>query len=118
MDKLEETLAKILEKALNVAEQTGDFVMEQAPQLLQEFYSWHIAANIMGICLAVVFLLTFIMFYKKSDFDSYEFEFWNFMTIFTGALNIVTFIMFFICVYSLIFILVAPKLYLIEYFIK
>ena len=57
MNKLEQQLGTILEKALNVAEKTGDFVLEQAPQLLQEFYMWHTSKFILGIILGIILLI-------------------------------------------------------------
>ena len=117
MNELEQTLSKILEKALNVAEQTGDFVVEQAPELLQQFYSWHIATSIMTICLFIITLVAFIFTYKKADFD-YSESFWDIMTIILGIVNFTTLALAIMAVYKLVFIMVAPKLYLIEYFIK
>jgi len=38
---IEELLKPIIEKALKVAEQSGEFIIEQSPLLLQEFYKWH-----------------------------------------------------------------------------
>ena len=51
--KTDEVLSEVVKKALIVAEKTGDFVIEQSPLLLQEFYRWHICANIFGILLGI-----------------------------------------------------------------
>jgi len=112
MNGLEEQLAKVLEKALNVAEQTGNFVMENAPQLLQEFYRWHTWLAILGIILGLVIMTVIHLIIRrvyKSDEDPFIYIFEIFQIIplvFLGA-NI----------YNLVFITTAPKLYLIEYFI-
>ena len=58
MNNLEEQLAKILEKALSVAEQTGEFAIEQAPLLLQKFYTWHISKNILLMFLGILIFVS------------------------------------------------------------
>lgn len=130
--KTDEVLAEVVKKALTVAEKTGEFAIEQAPLLLQEFYNWHIAENSLGILLGFIVIIIGYnlrkIFGKKVEKD-YEKD-WdeviingyaseNVSTILTivitGVFGLITLI---ISAYNLIFILVAPKLYLIEYFIK
>lgn len=130
--KTDEVLYKVVEKALNVAEKTGEFVIEQAPLLLQEFYNWHIAKNSLGIIFGLI--LMYIGFNirkiwgKKVDsnyspdwnevvikgYASEEVSTWT--TIIIG--NIFGFVLLCKSLYNLIFLLTAPKLFLIEYFIK
>lgn len=130
--KTDEVLSKVVEKALTVAEKTGEFVIEQAPLLLQEFYAWHIAKSVFGIILGILIMVIGYnlrkIWGKKVDKD-YKKD-WDEIVIngiasenvstvisllFTMTAGIVTIS---INTYSLVFILVAPKLYLIEYFIK
>ena len=119
MDKLEQQLIKVLEKALNIAEQSGDFVIEQAPLLLKEFYQWHIASRIMGSCSFIVPLILFIYFYKKAEWQNIEGNgFSEAMSVVLGMATIFTITFSIINIYNLVFIYVAPKLYLINYFIK
>jgi hypothetical protein len=130
--KTDEVLSKVVEKALNVAEKTGEFAIEQAPLLLKEFYSWHIAKNSLGILLGILIIILGYnlrkLWAKKVD-ENYEKE-WGEAVIngyaseeFTTWLSIILSFVFGLAfliksTYSLVFILVAPKLYLIEYFIK
>ena len=114
---LEKQLSTILEKALNLAEKSGEFAIEQAPLLLQEFYKWHTASYVMGSLLFIVPLILFIFFYKKADWD-YGDSFTEIMCVAFGILSLVTIIISLINIYNLVFILVAPKLYIIEYFVK
>jgi len=113
MNELEKQLAEILEKALAVAEQTGEFVIEQAPLLLQEFYRWHIAKYSLGIFLSLV---SFVLIYKFSKFMVKRTE--DESAILINGLSTFPLITITAFIYKLLFILVAPKLYLIEYFLK
>lgn len=134
--KTDEVLAEVVKKALTVAEKTGDFVIEQAPLLLQEFYNWHITVSILGILLGIcIFLLGRYIpniwiinnesqgNYSSKYFSKYtKNEYWEngitlaWIIFFTGLLTSIVIIS--INLYNLLFLLIAPKLYLIEYFIK
>ena len=46
MQDLNELLRPLVEKAINGIDKGTDFVIEQAPDLLQEFYNWHIAESL------------------------------------------------------------------------
>jgi hypothetical protein len=117
MNKLEEKLSTILEKALNVAEKSGEFIIEQAPLLLQEFYQWQTASHIMGVCLFIFPLILFMYFYKTAEWD-YSDSFEEVMAIVFGVISLITVIASIVNIYYLCFILIAPKLYLIKYFVK
>lgn len=139
MQELEQILAKILEKSLEIAEQTGKFVMDQAPDLLQEFYRWHITMHSFYILLGIIIILvgwnlpriwgekfsleeasTYDVDYFWKIFGKYykgegqqEWLIFSWITGFIIGIPLIT-----IHLYKLIFILVAPKIYLIEYFLK
>ena len=113
MNKLEEQLGIILEKSLNLAEQSGDFIIEQGGALLVEFYSWHTITAILGIvlCLFISLLihLSLRFFLKQEEkTEIYVFELFQILPLMFLIGNI----------YDLVFVLTAPKLYLIEYFLK
>ena len=133
MKELDNQLAELVRKGLEAAEATGNFVIDQAPQLLQEFYRWHIANSIMGIVFPLI--ATYIMYriFKmvgreeegryhetkifKRYYDVNDAPF--IITVFVSVIVIVvSLIVFFINLYTLVQILVSPKLYLIEYFLK
>ena len=134
--KTDEVLSEVVKKALIVAEKTGDFVIEQTPLLLQEFYNWHIASSILGITLGLfIFLIGryspylwitnkedqgknsskfFKRYTSNSDYDDSIAPAYVIFVITTiGSIVILS-----INLYNLIYILIAPKLYLIDYFIK
>ncbi|MBC7642121.1 MAG: hypothetical protein H7174_07265 [Flavobacterium sp.] len=127
--KTDEVLSEVVKKALTVAEKTGDFVIEQAPLLLQEFYRWHICANIFGILLGL--FLCFLAYkipllWLSNDKDYYDTKFFSkygdesgmIAWIFFIIVVIIGAIFLFCSIYELVYILVAPKLYLIDYYIK
>jgi len=118
-EKLENLLAQIVEKAMEAAEKTGEFIIEQAPLLLQEFYRWHLIKNVLA--LIVWFIISSISiwgfvklfkFIKKEDTAMYPvlmFFIFPFGFGFYGLYE---------SIYNILYITIAPKLYLIEYFIK
>ena len=127
--KTDETLSEVVKKALNVAEKTGDFVVEQAPLLLQEFYKWQIYSKIFFILLgiSIIFLgikLPYLWLDKEQRSWDYKYfsrygddgaiSAWFFcsVSLLFGIVIILA------NIYYLIYVLTAPKLYLIEYFIK
>lgn len=142
--KTDEVLAEVVKKALVVAEKTGNFVIEQTPLVLQEFYRWHICSYILMI---LIFVIAQILISRVNRLFSYKNESelpktnkrnytlkkdgrWYYSDYSDGhseaygiasvakILSWLTYIGVFINLYQLVFILVAPKLYLIEYFIK
>ncbi len=123
-NKTDEVLAEVVKKALTVAEKTGQFVIEQAPLLLQEFYRWHITKSALGVvCCLLFFLIVFLLmrrhsrYIKENDIEAWEIEcaLPRMFSILSSVIVVCIMISF---VYNLLFILVAPKLYLIEYFVK
>jgi hypothetical protein len=118
LQQTDEALSTILSKALEVATITGEFVIDQAPDLLRQFYLWHILDNLFFIFVGLLIVLTAILIFRSFG-DRYEDDFWcdpaPFFTSVIGCLGIVLTLC---CLHSLIFIWVAPKLYLIKYFIN
>lgn len=131
-ENLENQLAKVVEKSLSIAEKTGEFVIEQAPDLLREFYAWHITSSALGVLLGVfLMILGFNIFklwtnkYKEGEKVDYMYS------VFMGRigeslsiympfvfLNLFGIIILCFNLFSLLKILIAPKIYLIEYFIR
>jgi hypothetical protein len=118
MNELEEQLSVILGKALSVAEQSGEFIIEQAPILLQEFYQWQLASYIMSCLLFIPFLIMFMRSYKSGMDDSFDNPIHIFGVMFGGVGSMVGFVMLIEGIYNIVFMTVAPKLYLIDYFVK
>lgn len=134
IDHFKETdkvLSKILDKSLVVAEKTGQFVIEQAPDVLREFYMWHTAKHIFWILVAVSIFcigrfIPKLWLKKEKDGSNWrtEYKFFNYYgaegetgaTWGLFACCLIPASVVFLCnLYDLVFILVSPKLYLIEY---
>jgi hypothetical protein len=113
LSKTNEVLSKAVEKGIEFAEKTGNFVIEQAPDLLKEFYAWQLYSNISLFVLMLIISYA-IYFVSKKIVESAEDEFLYIINLF----QILPFVFLLVSGYKIIFITVAPKLYLIEYFIK
>ena len=126
MNETDKQLAEILKKGLETAEKTGNFIVEQAPDLIRQLLIWKTVEYsiyvIMGISLIIYFhrwtkKVTKEMKEKKDDYEDY------FMSSFPNLLIAVGQISFLIIgilliaenLHSLIQIVFAPKIYLIEY---
>ena len=137
MSKLDETLAKILERAMELAEQSGEFVVDQAPDILREFYLWHTSMHILYLLLGILLIILSrylphlwitknISDREDEDFNWDEGRFFSrwgddgpviagwvvFVSLGSAGLIAATAHLF-----ALVKILVSPKLYLIEYFL-
>lgn len=136
MNELENVLAELVKKGIEVAEQTGNFVIEQAPDLLQEFYRWHITKNVFFSLLCIIIMFTCFFIFKKTGRKENTFKYpedsslilgryyseWSVGGVFIIIFCIIGFLVslghLISSLYDLVFILTAPKLYLIEYFIN
>lgn len=120
-NELDQVLSKAIEKGIEMAEKTGEFVIDQAPDLIQQFYHWHIAKESLVILVCITIAILFIKIWNKF-FDSDEYEeldegaaiYLAFMVI----ILIISFIISISALLELLQIIIAPKLYLIEYFIN
>lgn len=131
--ELEKQLAEAIKKGLEVAEKTGNFVIDQAPELLNEFYRYIIFDSIFDIFMSIIIFLIvryapmlYLSKTESKDPMSANISFFGRYGEFSG---IITWVIFFIgsvfsfiaitsAIHTLIFISIAPKMYLIQYFIK
>ena len=131
---MKEQLSELVKKALEIAEKTGEFVIEQAPLVLQEFYMWEISKSIFFILLSVLIFLfgryTPHIYLEKYDIEKKRYFYSKFFgrggedtevgfaSVFLILCIVFSIALFIYYSYNLIFISVAPKLYLIKYFLK
>ncbi len=136
MKELEERLVKVLDKAINLAEQSGEFVIDQAPELLREFYAWNITVCIFCIVLSILMCVAFNEIRKRiGEDEAFEYQYFSTTLKSEKALGrhvkdsfniwlsfiltaLVSLTLFLSSVYHLLYIAISPKLYLINYFVK
>ena len=115
---LESQLATVLEKALQVAEQTGEFVIEQAPDVLKEFYLWNIVDYSVGILFYTILLVVIILVIRYFGIRD-EWEFDDGALVATawvgGAFGLFSLWALYYNISKLLQIWLAPKFYLVEY---
>lgn len=129
-EELKNQLGELVKKTLELAQRTGQFVIDQAPDLLREFYRWQVFSAVFWVLVAVAIFLTVryspnLYLSKKKTGHFMEDEFFGRYGK-SGFVSWVIFILgsiasFFILVfnlYNLLFLLIAPKMYLIDYFLN
>jgi len=124
-EQLQQALASILNKTVTGVEAGVAFLSAEVPEVIQQLLYWKLAQAALVMVLAAAFLITFyrkgkvIMAAEKGSFwqESYggatgpAVMFWMVGTV-LGAFSTVGFIA---SAFRVLQILVAPKIYLIEY---
>ena len=118
-------IAEILKKGLEVAEKSGNFVIEQAPDLVKQLITYKTVET--SICVLIEITLMYLIFryfkylYKKNNEDS-DFipknAFHGVGIIITSLMGIFLFFVFINDISNLIQLIFAPKIYLLEYIAK
>ena len=118
-------IAEILKKGLEVAEKSGNFVIEQAPDLVKQLITYKTIETsicvLIEITLMYLIVIYFKYLYKKNNEDSYfipENAFHGVGIIITFVLSIFMFFAFITDISNLIQLIFAPKIYLLEYIAK
>jgi hypothetical protein len=120
---MNENLEKAVAKSLELAEKTGELVIEQAPEIIQEFYNWHLASSIIWIVISLIVIIIYCWNFKKwyngafIGFDENE-ELYTVLILLVGLASVFSIVGILENTIDLIKILTAPKLYLIEYFLR
>lgn len=118
---LEETLIPYVEKVFEQLEKGYDFTMDQMPDLIQQFFLWHTLNHAFWLLVwASLFIIGLVWFRKASKkISEYGYkEKWEIRQLVSILGSFVGIIGSLIKIPDLIFILAAPKLYLLEYFIE
>lgn len=121
MKETDQQLAEIIKKGLEAAEKTGNFVVEQAPDLIQQLIVWKTCEYIFLIIISIAFMFSLYRWHKSAmkRYDNYD----NFCKkiesfiygIYAIAVILIFGIVLFTSFFDLIQILLAPKIWLIEY---
>lgn len=120
MDKTDEQLAEILKKGLEAAEKTGSFIIEQAPDIIQQLILWktvqYSASVVIGVFVLYMLWKKYSSDKKKTDYyDSEDYFLENPFRVIIYAVVAAIGIGLTSDVYNLIQIIFAPKIFLIEY---
>lgn len=116
-EELQVVVTSILEKSLKVAEASGEFLVEQTPEVLQQLLLWHgVESGIwFTVNLATLLVIVFYLIPKSvkgcKDKDG-NWEEWCPMLMFWSIPIVITLLSVDIVWLK---ILIAPKLYLLEY---
>ena len=118
-------IAEILKKGLEAAEKSGNFVIEQAPDLVKQLITYKTVET--SICVLIEITLMYLIFryfkylYKKNNEDSDfipENAFHGVGIIITSLMGFFLFFVFINDISNLIQLIFAPKIYLLEYIAK
>ena len=126
MNETDKQLAEILKKGLETAEKTGNFIVEQSPDLIKQLLIWKTVEYSIYVIMGISLIIYFYRWTKKVAKEIKEKEgyfgdyflgsFANFLiTIGQISVLIIGIILIAENLHSLIQIVFAPKIYLIEY---
>ena len=129
MNETDKQLAEILKKGLETAEKTGNFIVEQAPDLIRQLLIWKTVEYSVYVILGISLIIYFYRWTKKvskemkeneDDFEDYFMDSFANILITIGQLSLLITGIILISenLQDLIQIVFAPKIYLIEYSAK
>ena len=129
MNETDKQLAEILKKGLETAEKTGNFIVEQAPDLIRQLLIWKTVEYSVYVILGISLIIYFYRWTKKvskemkeneDDFEDYFMDSFANILITIGQLSLLITGIILIAenLQDLIQIVFAPKIYLIEYSAK
>jgi len=120
--QMEAVVTEVLTKALKAAETTGEFLTEQTPEVVQQLLLWNGVSSAIkfGVCVILLLLIAFKWIPKSvkacqkvdEEGEVYDYEEYSLFLVFWVAP-----IAILVGVADLVWlkILIAPKLYLLEY---
>ena len=118
-------IAEILKKGLEVAEKSGNFVIEQAPDLVKQLITYKTIETSIYVLIEITLMYLiaryFKYLYKKNNENSSfisENSFHVIGIIISFMASIFFFFAFIIDISNLIELIFAPKIYLLEYIAK
>ena len=129
MNETDKQLAEILKKGLETAEKTGNFIVEQAPDLIRQLLIWKTVEYSVYVIIGISLIVYFYRWTKKvtkemkeneDDFEDYFMDSFANILITIGQLSLLITGIILIAenLQDLIQIVFAPKIYLIEYSAK
>lgn len=112
-----EILNLALRKAIDVASKTGEFVVEQTPDVVQQLIVFNTAAYATKLAIGVTITGALGWLIKKIIKHIDDFEEFGIVTTFASGVGIVLMLMFSVIpnLFNLMKITLAPKVWLLEY---
>ena len=118
-------IAEILKKWLEVAEKSGNFVIEQAPDLVKQLITYKTVETSICVLIEITLMYLIVIYFKylhkKNNEDSSFIEVNSFHIggmLISLVVAIFMFIAFIADISNLIQLIFAPKIYLLEYIAK
>ena len=105
----------IVQEALGVVTSTKDFVVAQAPGLIQQILLWKSAECWFFIFLGVLFIISAVVMMKKFGAWQCTTEITPILEIASGTFIVMSVPSILVNAYTLMKIYVAPKIFLLEY---
>lgn len=118
-------IAEILKKGLEVAEKSGNFVIEQAPDLVKQLITYKTVETSICVLIEITLMYLIVIYFKYLHKKNNEYS--SFIEgnpfhiggmLFSLAVAIFMFIAFITDISNLIQLIFAPKIYLLEYIAK
>lgn len=124
-DQMEQELSReVWQKVIEWLDSTKEFVIDQAPVLIQETLRYYHLSIIFGIVILSIIFLSSLAFFLYHFFHPI-YEEYNFMSgktivslLFGGLISLISFVILFCIIDDAIKIHVAPKYFLIQKFTK
>lgn len=117
--QLADSANAVLEKAIQAATSTGEFLEEQVPLVVEELVAWKIAEAVIYVLLCVAFFVIWVwrgwVFCNKKDPNSVDFFPWGPWLIVAGFGSFFAIPAFIINLMVAVKWIVAPRVALIEY---
>ena len=118
-------IAEILKKGLEAAEKSGNFVIEQAPDLVKQLITYKTVETSICVLIEITLMYLIVIYFKylhkKNNEDSSFIEVNSFHIVgmlISLVVAIFMFIVFINDISNLIQLIFAPKIYLLEYIAK
>ncbi len=115
---MDEVLQKAIEGLLNTVNQAGDFVIEQAPEVIQQWITFTIVYSSLSIVASVgVIVLCYLTTFKWTDQDLYVGE-WSVgkqcSSVAGGMISLPCVGLFIFNVHRLLLVTIAPKVFILQ----
>lgn len=114
---------QLLIKAIELGTKTGDFVVEQAPEVIRQLLAWNMAQHLVWLSIQIIFITAFAWMIKniwngigiKEENNEEVDGGWIFIIMFMVIANIIATLFAIYNLLQVIKIWIAPKIWLIEY---